>query len=286
MRWSRARLPDDVRQADRAVLYPSLNEGGGTLRVTLLLLLSVSGLFAADPRTGTWKRISAEETTAPPPTMTISSGANGIHMSISDGTDWTIVPDGKFYSVQGSAQVDEEAVRRIGDNILETIRRKAGRPDVHRELQITANRNIMISTNKSTEEANGWHRRDGGADPENPFDGTWVQDEPHVQQSISFTVITVTPDGLNGVHFHENNGLDYRAQFDGKSYPVERSRSDSISMKLVNPVTVEVSWIRNGKIVETSCEMVSADGQELTFTLDGMVAEGIHHRLVYVYRKQ
>ncbi len=49
------------------------------MRITVSLLLVAAGLFAADPRIGTWERISAEETIDPPRTMTISSGANGIH---------------------------------------------------------------------------------------------------------------------------------------------------------------------------------------------------------------
>ena len=178
------------------------------------------------------------------------------------------------------------AVRRDADDILETIRRKAGRPDLHIQIRLSGDRTTLISTNMSTEEASRWRRSGDAVDPANPFDGIWVADGTLLHQPSSWTVIAITPDGLNGIHFHENSGLDYRAQFDGKAYPVQNSRSDSVSLKLVNPGTVEVSWIRNGKTVETSREMVSADGKELTFSLESTLLEGTHHRLKYVYRKR
>jgi hypothetical protein len=93
-------------------------------------------------------------------------------------------------------------------------------------------------------------------------------------------------DSPNGVQFHENSGLEYRAQLDGKSYAVNSLRYDTVSLKLLDARTVEVSWMRNGKILQKSRETVSADGQELTFQLEGDMQGGGHHVLRYVYRKQ
>ena len=125
----------------------------------------------------------------------------------------------------------------------------------------------------------------GASDPARLFDGEWAYDL-NARLQHKPPAWTYSPDGANGVHSHWNGGVDYWAQSDGKSFPVQNSRGDSVSLKPIDPQTAETSWFRNGKLVETARETVSADGRQLIAVRWGILSNGAHYVSKLTFHKQ
>jgi hypothetical protein len=79
----------------------------------------------------------------------------------------------------------------------------------------------------------------------------------------------------------------YTANYDGKDYPVTGNPDwDAISLKRVNPNTVEFTRKRGGKVVQTGTNVVSTDGKTRTVTTTGIDAQGQKISVVAVYEKK
>ena len=75
--------------------------------------------------------------------------------------------------------------------------------------------------------------------------------------------------------------------FDGKSYPVTGNPAfDAVSLKQVNDSTVEQTRTKAGKVVQTTTDVISADGKTWTLTTTGVDANGQPINNVSVYDKQ
>jgi hypothetical protein len=81
--------------------------------------------------------------------------------------------------------------------------------------------------------------------------------------------------------------VQYSAKFDGKDYPVMGiANADTVSVKRIDPSTVEVTQKKDGKAVMTVTSRVSNDGKTRTSTWRGKNAEGKEVHNVVVLDKQ
>ena len=77
--------------------------------------------------------------------------------------------------------------------------------------------------------------------------------------------------------------VEYTAKLDGKDYPVQDSSTmDAVSLRQVNPTTIERIAKDRGKVVETATFTLSADGKVLTFKNDG-TGQGVEYHNVQVF---
>lgn len=77
--------------------------------------------------------------------------------------------------------------------------------------------------------------------------------------------------------------VQYTAKIDGKEYPVDGSSTmDVISLRQVNPTTIERIAKDRGKVVETATFTVSADGKQLTIKNDG-TGQGVEYHDVQIF---
>lgn len=65
------------------------------------------------------------------------------------------------------------------------------------------------------------------------------------------------------------NTVEYTAKFDGRDYPVRGSTVASISLRRIDPRTIERTAKLRGQVVETSTWVVAPDGKKLTVTAKG-----------------
>lgn len=97
--------------------------------------------------------------------------------------------------------------------------------------------------------------------------------------------LKLTSDGMDakGAKTH----AEYAAKFDGKPYPFKGNpNADMITLKQVDPRTIETSWTLRGKPTITSRSTISADGKTRTITQTGTGADGQKVNNTVVYERQ
>jgi hypothetical protein len=81
--------------------------------------------------------------------------------------------------------------------------------------------------------------------------------------------------------------VEYRVAPDGEEVPVKGARAyDSLSMKSVDTNTTEATRKKNGKVVQVSTRVMSADGRTATFTTVGTDEHGRKIHDVTVFERQ
>ena len=131
-----------------------------------------------------------------------------------------------------------------------------------------------------------------------PFIGTWVlnvakskfqpgpapKDQTSIYEASGQGVkVTTTASTAAG----KPTTTAFTASYGGKDYPVTGSPDyDTVSLKRVNPNTVELTRKKAGKVVQTGTNVVSADGKTRTVTTAGVSAQGQTFNNVSVYDKK
>ena len=99
-------------------------------------------------------------------------------------------------------------------------------------------------------------------------------------QGVKVTTEGVAADG-------SKTAQSYTANYDGKDVPLTGSAiADTVSLKRINPTTVERTDKKTGKVVQTLTRVISADGKTLTITTKGTNAQGQPVNNVAIYDKQ
>jgi hypothetical protein len=97
--------------------------------------------------------------------------------------------------------------------------------------------------------------------------------------------VKLTADGVNAEG--QTTHVEFQAKYDGKDYPVTGlPTADTISLKRVNPNTVDGITKKGGKQVGKSRSVVSKDGKTRTFTTEGTDAKGQKFKNVTVYDRE
>jgi hypothetical protein len=128
--------------------------------------------------------------------------------------------------------------------------------------------------------------------------GTWKMDPAKSKYSPgpaakSLTLVVVADE--NGVKI-DSQGTDgegnpthvqYDAKFDGKNYPITGlSYGDMVTVKRIDPNTIQTSIKKGDQVVMTVTSKVSSDGKTRTSTFNGKDAQGHAVHNVVVYDKQ
>jgi len=131
-----------------------------------------------------------------------------------------------------------------------------------------------------------------------PFVGTWVLNvakskyvpgPPPKDQTVIYEAagqgIKITAKGTDGTG--KPTTTVYTANYDGKDSVVTGNPDwDAISLKRIDPNTVEFTRKRGGKIVQTGTNVVSKEGKTRTNTSTGIDAKGQKVNNVAVYEKK
>jgi hypothetical protein len=134
------------------------------------------------------------------------------------------------------------------------------------------------------------------AQTSDPFVGTWLMDannstfEPGPGPTDRTMKFEITPAGLYHQTFTPTLGggtniIEYTAKFDGKDYEILGSGLDTVSLKRVDPKTIERTGKEGGKESETCTMKVSPDGKTLTITTKGAF-RGTAYSSVQVLKRQ
>lgn len=97
--------------------------------------------------------------------------------------------------------------------------------------------------------------------------------------------LKLTSDGVDskGTKTH----AEYAAKFDGKPYPFKGNpNADMVTIKQIDPRTLETAWSLRGKPTITTRSTVAADGKTRTTTQTGVNADGQKVNNTIVFERQ
>jgi hypothetical protein len=92
--------------------------------------------------------------------------------------------------------------------------------------------------------------------------GSWRINKVNEDESGRTTTYKSSADGMS---LSTPMGESWTAKFDGKDYSIKGSYNvDSVSLRKVNDHTVEGTFKRDGKVIETDKMTVAPDGKKMT----------------------
>jgi hypothetical protein len=256
-------------------------------KLSLLGLLAVIQLGAADPRIGSWTLISAQSSLDPPNKLSITRLHDQVHVVISGDShlDFTAPLNGHESSVQGNPAFNQIELRRIDKHQVEVKEKKDGAvvATIHDKLSRDGNElTSTTSMNRRADRITVWTRSGGKKTANDLFAGEWTQDlsKTRLRQGMA---LEVEANGNDGVRF--SGDFSYSARFDGKEYDLRNSGNDTVTLQLVDPHTVDSIYRRDDQITQRDRWVVSADGAEMTVTTTGTFETGQQIKETLVFRK-
>ncbi|MGB0064589.1 MAG: hypothetical protein WBP85_09105 [Terracidiphilus sp.] len=278
--------------------YPAhaIRRDGSTLAVeedsirifVMLALLFTVPVWAADPRIGSWKLVSAQSTLDPPNKLSITDLHDQVHVVMSGDKrlDFTAGGKGHETAVPGNPAFDQVELDRIDKRHAEVKEKKHGAMVATVREQLSADGNELTITNASVGHADQisvWTRSGGAKVARDLFAGEWTEDLSKTRMRQRLT-LEIEADGNNGVRF--SGAYDYTARFDGKQYDLRNSRNDTVTLQLVDSHTVDAIYRRDDQVTQKDSWVVSPDGQQMTLTTSGTFETGQHLSEKLVFKKQ
>ena len=254
----------------------------------MLALLFAVPLWAADPRIGSWKLVTAQCTLDPPNKLSITDLHDVVHvvMSGDKSMDFTASGKGHETSVTGNPAFDQVELHRIDKRRAEVKEKKDGAVVATVRQSLSADGNELTITTTSIghpDQLSVWTRSGGTKAARDLFAGDWTQD-----MSKSFlrqgTPLKIEAAGNDGVRF--SGEFSYTARFDGKQYDLRNSRNDTVTLQLVDPHTVDAIYRRDDQVTQKARWVVFPDGQQMTMTTSGTYETGQHLTEKLVFKKQ
>jgi hypothetical protein len=257
-------------------------------KLALLALVAAIQLGAADPRIGSWTLISAQSVLDPPNKLSVIALHDGVHVVFTGEThvDFMAKWHGHETSVQGNPAFDQVELHRIDKNQAEVKEKKGGVVTALVRDKVSSNGNELTITRSPKgrpDQITVWTRSGGTKVADNPFAGEWTQDlsKTRMRQGL---VLKIEADGKDGVRF--SGEFSYAARFDGKPYNLRNSSYDTVTLELVDAHTVDSIYRRDDQVAQKDRSVVSADGQQMTLTITGVLETGQQLKENLVFRKQ
>jgi hypothetical protein len=258
------------------------------MKATSLLLLALC-LFSIDARSqipfdGTWIIDTGKN-------ENLASEKPRMH-SVADGVfregDRQIKADGSDQKVPASGYWDTVSVRIVDDRKIEVISKKAGKPMFSETDTLSADGNTLTQVVKDTTEAEAvtfesdFRRIAPAPVGAHALSGSWQVFKLSRSENSTVIKYKCTSQGFSA---ETPLGEKLEAKFDGKLYEMEDDPGQTmVSVKLINPYTVEQTNVRDGKIVFIVTLEVTPDGKTIHATSkskeDGSVKTWTLHKQV------
>jgi hypothetical protein len=261
---------------------------GRILKFGLFGLAAALQIGAAEPRIGTWTLVCAQSTLNPPNTLSITPLHDELHIVMSGEThiDFTAKSDGHETALPGNPAFNQVMLRRIDKRQSEVTEKKDGTVVATVRDKLSKDGKELAITTASAghpDQTTVWTRSGAAKVAGNPLAGEWTEDlsKTRLRQGL---LLKIEPDGNGGVRF--SGGFSYTARFDGKPYDVKNSRNDTVTLQLVDPLTVDAIYRRDDQVTQKDRWVVSADRQKMTLTTTGTFETGQRVTEKLVFQKQ
>jgi hypothetical protein len=188
--------------------------------------------------------------------------------------DFTANTNGHQSAAPGNLAFNQIELRRIDKRQAEVKEEKDGTVVATVREKISNDGTELTATTATAGHADRvtvWTRSGGAKVANDLFAGEWTQDlsKTRLRQGLA---LKIEADGSGGVRFLGD--FSYTARFDGKPYDLKNSRNDTVTLALLDPHTVDASYMRDNQVTQNDRWVVSADGQQLTLTTTGTLETG------------
>jgi hypothetical protein len=188
--------------------------------------------------------------------------------------DFTANTNGHQSPAPGNLAFNQIELRRIDKRQAEVKEAKDGTVVATVREKISNDGTELTTTTASAGHADKitvWTRSGGTKVANDLFAGEWTQDlsKTRLRQGLP---LKIEADGSGGVRFLGD--FSYTARFDGKPYDLKNSRNDTVTLALLDPHTVDASYMRDNQVTQNDRWVVSADGQQMTLTTTGTLETG------------
>jgi len=188
--------------------------------------------------------------------------------------DFTANTNGHQSAAPGNLAFNQIELRRIDKRQAEVKEEKDGTVVATVREKISNDGTELTATTATAGHADRvtvWTRSGGAKVANDLFAGEWTQDlsKTRLRQGLA---LKIEADGSGGVRFLGD--FSYTARFDRKSYDLKNSRNDTVTLTLLDPHTVDASYMRDNQVTQNDRWVVSADGQQLTLTTTGTLETG------------
>ena len=188
--------------------------------------------------------------------------------------DFTANANGHQSAAPGNLAFNQIELRRIDKRQAEVKEEKDGTVVATVREKISNDGTELTATTATAGQADRvtvWTRSGGAKVANDLFAGEWTQDlsKTRLRQGLA---LKIEADGSGGVRFLGD--FSYTARFDGKPYDLKNSRNDTVTLSLLDPHTVDASYMRDNQVTQNDRWVVSADGQQMTLTTTGTLETG------------
>ena len=232
----------------------------------LALCLSSSDARSQSPFDGTWvidtgknENLASEK----PRVLSVADGVfrEGDRQIKADGSDQEVPPTGYWDTVN---------VRIVDDRTVEIISKKAGKTMFTETDTVSADGNTLTQVMKDTTEAEAvtfesdFRRITAAPAAAHAVSGSWHVFKQSRSENSTIIKYKCTSQGFTA---ETPLGEKLEAKFDGKLYEMEDDPGHTmVSVKLINPYTVEQTNVREGKVVFIVTLKVTPDGKTIHAT--------------------
>ena len=241
------------------------------MKVTSLLLLALclcaSYARSQSPFNGTWIIDTGKNENLASEKPRVLSVADGMFRE----GDRQLKADGSDQKVPATGYWDTVTVRIVDDRTVEVVSKKAGKPMFTETDTVSADGNTLTQVMKDTTEAEAVtyesdFRRIGPAPAgAHAVSGSWQVFKQSRSENSTVIKYKCT---LEGFTAETPLGEKLEAKFDGKLYQMQDDPGHTmVSVKLINPYTVEQTNVREGKVVFVVTLEVTPDGKSIHATL-------------------
>jgi hypothetical protein len=257
--------------------------GFGVFSAAVLCFPAISA--AQSVFNGTWRVDMAQTRFSPKPVVFYIG--NGWYHCVSCDTPFAVPADGKVQAVSGQP-FDSISVTIVNPQTISITTNKDGKIISEQTRTVSANgKTLTVKTTAHPEnsekpitfEATG--ERDGSAPSGvHATSGKWIVKKASGSANALLTTYKVTGGQIT---MTDPTGDTYTAKFDGQDYPVKGAYGyDAVSLKLINPHTIQETDKRAGKVIEVDKMTVSANGKTMTVVAtnpaDGSVSTYVAHK--------
>ena len=234
----------------------------------LVLMAVPATLFAAGPFDGAWvAKLDSVQFPSKPDVYLLDKGMYSCSTCI---PKIEVTADGQDQKVTGSPYMDSISVKVVDANTVEFVTKKNGKrigtetdtvsadgKTVSQKFIDHSSANGKVVTGEGTET-----RVAKGPAGSHALSGSWRTDKVSGISEDALTIVyESTADGLKAKY---GTGESYDAKFDGKFVPMEGDMGHSmVSLKQVNPATIEQSMQQDGKVIRVLVLAVAADGKSM-----------------------
>lgn len=234
------------------------------LRLAIVLLLSTPA-FCQYRFVGTWQmKMDTLQFSGTPEEYLI---ADGMYHCLSCIPQVHVKADGTDYAVEGHEMFYDTIAARIVDSKSVELRfKKAGRPAAISTETVSPDGRNMVETftNDMQHEAvvgkADFLRVSDGPEGSHVLSGKWAMQT--VKNATEVGTLT-TYRLRNGTMTISDGSQSYSAKLDDKEYPLSDSDNATVSLKLIDPYTIEETDRLDGKIISVMRSIVSRDGKSM-----------------------